>query len=117
MDDAFESLRGHEALLFFWASWCGACESGMQALADRNAQGQSTPIIIGISLDESADDAEEYLRGQRFGDYQVHDGGWFGEWSRAFQVYRRGIPWSVLVGSDGTIQEMGPLPTVLAAAR
>jgi thiol-disulfide isomerase/thioredoxin len=112
-----ERFRGSYVLLVFWASWCGSCKNAVELLAESQPCLADQLVMIGISVDEKTDDMERFLRTRRFCDYQIHDGGWFGKWSRSFQVYRSGIPWGVLVGTDGRIVDDGPVTTVLPAAK
>lgn len=52
------TLRTHVTVIDFWASWCGSCQQTMPALEalyqDRRAEGL---VVVGVSVDDSAEDA------------------------------------------------------------
>jgi len=59
---SLSSLRGKVVLLDFWASWCAPCQEELPLLDDMAVRLKSKDIeIIGLSIDESQADAEQFL--------------------------------------------------------
>lgn len=60
---SLSSLRGKVVLLDFWASWCAPCQEELPLLDDLAGRLKSKDIeIIGLSIDESKADAEQFLK-------------------------------------------------------
>jgi cytochrome c biogenesis protein CcmG/thiol:disulfide interchange protein DsbE len=56
-------LRGKVVLLDLWASWCAPCKEELPVLDDMASRLRSKGIeIVGVSIDESRADAEQFLR-------------------------------------------------------
>jgi peroxiredoxin len=90
-------------LLDFWASWCGPCVGEIPNVkaAYKKYHGQGFEII-GISLDNSRDDFDQFLKKHGMTWPQYFDGkGWQNELARKYAV--NSIPATFLLGPDGTI--------------
>lgn len=59
---ALQQLKGKVVYVDFWASWCGPCAKSFPFMnklhGDLQAQGLE---VIGVNLDENADDAKKFL--------------------------------------------------------
>ena len=54
--------RGKVVYVDFWASWCGPCAKSFPFLNDLHTQlGAQGLQIVGVNLDEKADDAKDFL--------------------------------------------------------
>ncbi len=60
---SLSDLRGHVVLLDFWASWCAPCRATMPSLEALAARYKDKGVVlVGVSLDRTAEDATSYLR-------------------------------------------------------
>jgi peroxiredoxin len=58
-----KDLAGRPVLLVFWASWCPPCHAEMAALEKAYVNYRKQGLeIVAVSLDNSAEDAREFLR-------------------------------------------------------
>jgi thiol-disulfide isomerase/thioredoxin len=95
--------QGKPLLINFWASWCGPCVEEMPALEALHKEMPSLQII-GIGVD-SAPKISEFAAKLKI-DYPLYVAG-----SNAISVMRDlgntvgGLPFTLLVGADGTIQQ------------
>jgi peroxiredoxin len=56
-------LKGQVVMINFWASWCGPCRQEMPLLNDIYAGYKKAGfVLLGVNLDESADDAKAFLK-------------------------------------------------------
>jgi peroxiredoxin len=56
-------LKGQVVMINFWASWCGPCRQEMPLLNDIYAGYKKAGfVLLGVNLDESADDAKSFLK-------------------------------------------------------
>jgi thiol-disulfide isomerase/thioredoxin len=97
--------QGKHLVVNFWATWCAPCVEEMPELttlqseiAPRNIQ------ILGIGIDSSANIAE-FSTKYKIG-YPLYVAGMEGtQLSREFGNQAGGLPFTVLIGSDGKIRK------------
>jgi cytochrome c biogenesis protein CcmG, thiol:disulfide interchange protein DsbE len=101
--------RGKWVLVNFWASWCAPCRSEAPALEDFQRQHSSRGFtVLGINLDDTTDDAFEFVRRYGLTYPQLRDG----DGSDRRDAYgMTGFPESFLVDPDGKLALMrrGPV--------
>lgn len=61
----FHNLKGHVILLNFWASWCAPCVIEYPSMVNLIASFGGKIKMVTVSLDESKEDVERFLK--RFG--------------------------------------------------
>lgn len=100
------ALKGKVVLVDFWASWCGPCVREMPHVVSAYEKFHAKGFeIIGISLDESQEAMQSFVRAKGMKWPQYFDGkGWDNELARRYGVLR--IPTNYLVGRDGRIIAM-----------
>ena len=97
-------FQGKLVLMDFWATWCGPCLAEMPALKDIQETFGGNPRfrLIGLSCDQSAETAEEYLRAQPDGLDRRHSPATsLASVGTSYKL--RAIPATFLVGPDGRI--------------
>ncbi|MEM7249569.1 MAG: TlpA disulfide reductase family protein [Acidobacteriota bacterium] len=99
--------RGKVVLIDFWATWCGPCRTSMPHLKKINEQHANDPFqLVGVSLDKNKQSLDKYVKAQGLDWPQYFDGKhWANEVAKTYGV--RGIPRTVLVNPDGTIEKVG----------
>ena len=102
---AMASLRGKPVLLNFWATWCAPCVEEMPELSELHAaDGGKKFQVIGIGIDSPSNIAEFTKKIQVA--YPIYVAGMSGtELSRQFGNVQGGLPFTVLVGADGTVKK------------
>ncbi|NUQ64942.1 MAG: redoxin family protein [Pirellulales bacterium] len=59
----WSKCRGKVTLVMFWATWCGPCRQEITEVLDTYEQYHDRGFeVVGISVDESREDLEEYLK-------------------------------------------------------
>ncbi|MFQ5346074.1 MAG: TlpA family protein disulfide reductase [Mariprofundus sp.] len=98
--------RGKAVLVHFWASWCGPCRHEMPMLTSWLKQHPDVTIIP-ISLDDSLEDARDFLTSNHF-DLPAQ----LTSSSQAAALGARGLPTTLVVNADGDIaaRQIGALP-------
>lgn len=102
---ALSQWKGKNLVVNFWATWCAPCVQEMPELsalqtevADKNIQ------ILGIGIDSTSNIAE--FSGKYKINYPLYTAGMSGtELSRQFGNQAGGLPFTVVVGSDGQIKK------------
>jgi thiol-disulfide isomerase/thioredoxin len=98
-----ESLRGKVTVLDFWATWCRPCVDGFPTLQRLQTKHGERINVVGVSLDDMpGEDLRAWLATEKVTGRHIQEGaGWESEVVRQFGV--KEIPFSVVVGADGTV--------------
>ncbi len=95
-----ESLRGNVVYLDFWASWCGPCRVSFPWMDEMQAKyGPQGFTVLAINLDDSQQDAEEFLEDNPVQFLMAFDPD--GKTPAAYGV--KGMPTSFLIDRSGDI--------------
>lgn len=103
-------------ILDFWATWCGPCRGAMPILSKVSKEFASQGVrLFAMNLREETSDIKKFLQSQRI-DVTV---GMDREGAIATKYRVEGIPQTVIIGQDGTIQvvHVGLLPNLEEALR
>jgi thiol-disulfide isomerase/thioredoxin len=103
-------LKGRVVLLDFWASWCPPCRDAALVVRRLAAEHRDRLVIVGVSVDEDARAYEAFVYNQHLPGFQIHDGGPRGPITTAYGAAAVGLPYSILIGADGTIAATGQSP-------
>lgn len=98
-------LQGKLLLVNFWATWCAPCVEEMPELSElQNSAEFKNLQVIGIGID-SATNIKEFADKYKIS-YPVYIAGMSGiELSRKLGNQQGGLPFTILLGSDGTIKK------------
>jgi len=107
------TLRSRVTVIDFWASWCGSCQVTMPSLESlwraRRAEGL---MVVGVSVDDTPDDAERGAEAFGVSFPIVFDGGH--RLTSAFGVYQ--VPTTFVVDRSGRIRYVGRDPASIERA-
>ncbi len=97
--------KGKPLILNFWATWCAPCVEEMPELSALQAEIASKNVqILGIGID-SASAISEFSSKYRI-NYPLYVAGMNGtELSRQFGNQAGGLPFTVLIGPDGSVKK------------
>jgi len=97
-------FQGKVMLLDVWASWCAPCKQELPMLDDMAARLRKKGIeIVAVSIDDSRDDAEEFLRSRpRWSIKVAHDP----DGKLAGKLQPPKMPSSYIVDRNGIIRQV-----------
>ena len=102
---SIRSFRGKVLVLNFWATWCPPCRREMPSLEQLSRTLDPARFaVIGVSADEDAFLAEEFLRQNNIGFANFFDRGGKIAKQLGMQVY----PETFLIGPDGILLQRVP---------
>ena len=95
--------KGSALLVHYWATWCEPCKEDMAVIRQMQAKyGARGFQVVGVSLDSSADELNQYLTANRLAWPQLYEEG--GLDSRyAIEMGVLTLPTMILVGPDGKV--------------
>jgi thiol-disulfide isomerase/thioredoxin len=101
-DVTLSQYKGKVILLDFWATWCGPCKVEIPGFVEfQDKYGKDGLQVIGISVDDKAEDLEPYIKELRM-NYPVLLGLGRDDVQNAFGPLA-GIPTTLLIARDGRI--------------
>ena len=100
LEGALPDTAGKVVIVDFWASWCGPCKKAMPVLKElHETYKDKAVVIIGVSLDESKADMNNYLAKNPMPFAMVRDP----KGKLAEKLKIDGIPASFVIGLDGKV--------------
>lgn len=98
-------LQGKLLLVNFWATWCAPCVEEMPELSElQNSTEFKNLQVIGIGID-SATNIKEFAGKYKIS-YPIYVAGMGGiEFSKKMGNQQGGLPFTILIGSDGSIKK------------
>jgi thiol-disulfide isomerase/thioredoxin len=108
---AMRTLQGRPLLVNFWATWCAPCIEELPLINDFYRQNRANGWqVVGLAIDKPAP-VQAFLQKMPL-DFPIGMAGLSGaELSRGFGNLMGGLPFSVVLGSDGAVaqRKMGRL--------
>ena len=106
-----QSFQGHPLLLNFWATWCAPCVEELPLINDFYRQNKANGWqVLGLAIDKSAS-VQAFLKKMPL-NFPIGMAGLMGaELARGLGNLAGGLPFSVVLGSDGMVaqRKMGRL--------
>ncbi len=97
------SLKGKVVYLDFWASWCGPCALSFPFMEETYLKHKSEGLeVVAISVDETADDASNFINGQKVNFAIAHDPE--GTCPKAYELQT--MPTSYLIDRKGNLRSV-----------
>jgi thiol-disulfide isomerase/thioredoxin len=98
------AYKGKVLLIDFWATWCGPCVAEMPNVKNIYAKFHPQGFeIVGISLDQSRDRLDQYIKSNQIAWPQYFDGKWWNN-DVAVRYGIKSIPTTILVDKAGKIR-------------
>jgi peroxiredoxin len=98
------AYKGKVLLIDFWATWCGPCVAEMPNVKNVYARFHPNGFeIVGISLDQSRDRLDQFVKSNEIGWPQYFDGKWWNN-DVAVRYGIKSIPTTILVDKAGKIR-------------
>jgi thiol-disulfide isomerase/thioredoxin len=103
VDVKLASFKGKVILLNFWATWCGPCRAEIPSLIELQKQYADDLVVLGFSVDDPIDKLKPYAKEFQI-NYPILVGLGREDVQEAYGPLW-GIPVSVIIARDGTIQK------------
>jgi thiol-disulfide isomerase/thioredoxin len=103
VDVKLASFKGKVILLNFWATWCGPCRAEIPSLVELQNEYANDLVVLGFSVDDPVDKLKPYVEEFKI-NYPILLGLGREDVQDAFGPLW-GIPVSVIIAPDGTIQK------------
>jgi thiol-disulfide isomerase/thioredoxin len=105
VQEALSKWQGKNLLVNFWAPWCAPCVEEMPELSElQNSELGKKIQVIGIGIDSPSNIAE-FTQKVKVA-YPIYVAGMSGtELARQFGNTQGGLPFTVLIGADGTVKK------------
>ena len=98
-------FRGHVVILDFWASWCAPCRASMPELQRYYEEFKGRGLVLlGVSLDRSAEDARYFLNREGYHDLIALWGSVSASQGVAHEYGIYGIPHTFVIDKQGIIR-------------
>ncbi len=102
---SLSDFRGHVVILDFWASWCPPCRASMPTLRKYYEEYKDKGLVlIGVSLDRSAEDARSFLEANGYHDLIALWGSVSASQGVAREYGIYGIPHTFVIDPNGIIR-------------
>lgn len=96
-------FRGRVVLIDYWATWCEPCKESFKQLKELNAKyGSAGFTIIGVNLDNTPEEAKDYLSKNRLPWYHVYEEGGL-ESRLANELGILTLPTKILIDKRGNV--------------
>lgn len=101
---ALRQLRGRPVIVHYWATWCEPCKQDMKLLRNLQARYQRAGLqIVGVNIDNRAEQAVEFLRGASLPWVQLYEEGGLEASPLAKQFGVQTLPTMMLIDEQGRV--------------